>query len=235
MTKGCSCSDLHRPPIPRISGETMHLLFTTDLGVKALVYMAASQNRIVAVADLAETLKAKPTAFKRPLKTLIDHEIISSFIGRSGGYLLQRDPQISLGETIAMLEQDLGLIPWMEPDEETGIVRHPNSIYGFAIEHAKTAFLTHLDQYTIADLAADPYTHSTLGEEATRKIVYVPPVQDRCSLAPSRNRKLRRRTATNNADYAANVRLLKSIVAMTPIRIVNEGPLIVRIRGGPPC
>ncbi|WP_085033711.1 RrF2 family transcriptional regulator [Ensifer aridi] len=141
----------------------MHLLFTTDLGVKALVYMAASQNRIVAVSDLAETFKAKPSAFKRPLKTLIDHEIISSFIGRSGGYLLQRDPsQISLGEAIAMLEQDFGLIPWMEPDEETGIVRHPNSIYRFAIQHAKTAFLTHLDQYTIADLAADPYTQAAL-------------------------------------------------------------------------
>ena len=66
-----------------------------------------------------------------------------------------RDPStLSLGEMIAMLEQDLALVPWLEPDEH-GVVQHPNSIYRFAIEHAKTAFFARLDHYTIADLAGN--------------------------------------------------------------------------------
>ena len=140
----------------------MHLLFTTDLGVKALVYMAASKEKLVSIADMAKTFDIKPTAFKRPLKTLNDNEIITSHAGRSGGYSLIRDPStLSLGEMIAMLEQDLALVPWLEPDEH-GVVQHPNSIYRFAIEHAKTAFFARLDHYTIADLAGDPFTQVAL-------------------------------------------------------------------------
>lgn len=138
--------------------KTMHLLFTTDLGVKALVYMAASKEKLISIADMAETFEVKTTAFKRPLKTLNDNDIITSHTGRSGGYSLHRDPStLSLGEIVAMLEQDFALVPWLEPDEN-GVVQHPNSIYRFAIEHAKTAFFAHLDNYTIADLAADPFT-----------------------------------------------------------------------------
>jgi len=140
----------------------MHLLSTTDLGVKALIYMAASKGALVAIADMAETFNVKTTTFKRPLKTLNDNAIITSYIGRSGGYSLTQDPaELYLGEMIAMLEQDLALVPWLEPDKN-GVVAHPNSIYRFAIEHAKTTFLGHLDQYTIADLAADPFTLAAL-------------------------------------------------------------------------
>lgn len=140
----------------------MHLLSTTDLGVKALVYMAASKEKLVAIADMAETFQVKTTAFKRPLKTLNDNGIITSQTGRAGGYSLIRDPaELCLGEMIALLEQDLALIPWLEPDEH-GRVQHPNSVYRFAVEHAKTAFFAHLDHYTIAVLAADPYTQAAL-------------------------------------------------------------------------
>ena len=140
----------------------MHLLFTTDLGVKALIYMAASKKKLVAVADMAETFAVKATAFKRPFRTLSDKGIIDSQTGRSGGYWLIRDPaELGLGEMIALLELDLALVPWLEPDEN-GVVRYPNSIYRFAIEHAKATFFAHLDHYSIADLAADPFTLAAL-------------------------------------------------------------------------
>ena len=140
----------------------MHLLFTTDLGVRALIYMAASEEKLVTIADMAETFQVKATAFKRPFKILSDEGIIKSQTGRTGGYSLLRDPtELFLGEMIAMLEQDLALVPWLEPDEN-GVVKHPNSTYRFAIEHAKTTFVAHLDHYSIADLAADPYTRVAL-------------------------------------------------------------------------
>src|SRR5690606_16140878 len=92
----------------------MRLLASTDLGVKILVYMAASSEPQVTVAEMSKTYEVKVTSLKRPLKTLIDHNIVASTTGRAGGYMLRGDPtKLTLGEVIELLEIDLALVPWM--------------------------------------------------------------------------------------------------------------------------
>lgn len=140
----------------------MRLLASTDLGIKALVYMAAKDGAIVTFAELAGHFGVKPSAFRRPFRPLIDNGVVFSYAGRGGGYRLQKDPnQITLGEVIRLLEGDSALVAWMDPDAG-GVVPNPNCSYRFAMERAKKAMLDQLDKFTVGALAANPETLAVL-------------------------------------------------------------------------
>jgi len=141
----------------------MQLLYSTDLGLKALIFMAVNRDRLVGIAEMGDVFQVKQPAFRRPLKALADNGIIGTQVGRSGGYILRKDPgDIYLGEIIDMIEREFNFLPLMEVDENGG-VKHPNSILRFALEQAKTSFFARLDHYTIADISEDPHTLVALG------------------------------------------------------------------------
>lgn len=141
----------------------MQLLFTTDLTIKALTYMAVNHPSVATFTGLGKAFDVVPTAFKRPYRVLIDRGIVTSIQGRNGGLRLQKDPgKIYLGELISLLETDMYVVPLMRPDE-TGSNSYPDSIYRFTAVHATLAFLAKFDGVTIADLAADPHTKSAFG------------------------------------------------------------------------
>ena len=50
----------------------MRLLASTDLGVKILLYMAACSKERVTIAEMNQYFQVKPSAYKAPLKSLID-------------------------------------------------------------------------------------------------------------------------------------------------------------------
>ncbi len=143
--------------------KRMQLLFTTDLAIKALTYMAVNNKSVATFMELGKEFDVVPTAFKRPFRVLIDKGIVSSVQGRNGGLKLQRDPaKIYLGELIALLESDMHVVPLLKPNE-SGAPNHPDSVYRFTAVHATLAFLSKWDGVTIADLAADPHTRSAFG------------------------------------------------------------------------
>jgi len=140
----------------------MNLLSTTDLGIKALTYMAVNQGEISLLADMSRIFQTKPTAFKRSFRKLVKNKIIITHAGRNGGYSLALNPSnISLGKIIKMLEPDVPIISSMEPDENA-VMEYLKSTYNLAIKEAETSFFSVLDRYTIADLASDPLTLKAL-------------------------------------------------------------------------
>ena len=146
--------------------------------------MAASSRPKVSIAEMNEIYKVKPAAYKGPLKRLIDNGIVTSYTGRGGGYSLRRDPaKLTLGEVIGLLEGDFNLVPWIEATDETGAIEHPNSVYRFALIHAKAAFFKQLDHYSIAEIAADPFTQKALKishlAKQSRSEAFPPPSKSR--------------------------------------------------------
>jgi len=140
----------------------MNLLSTTDLGIKALIYMAVNQGEISLLADMSRIFQTKPTTFRRPFKIFLKNKIIISHMGRTGGFSLALNPsKISLGKIIKMLEPDVPIISWMQPDENE-VMEYLKSTYNLAIKEAETSFFSTLDRYTIADLASDPLTLKAL-------------------------------------------------------------------------
>jgi len=143
-------------------GFNMNLLLTTDLSIKALIYMTLNQGEISLLADMSSIFQANPTTFKRPFRKLVKNKIIITHAGRNGGYSLARNPsKIFLGKIIKMLEPDVPMISWMRFDEDS-VVDYLKSTYNLAIKEAETSFFSTLDRYTIADFANDPHTQKSL-------------------------------------------------------------------------
>lgn len=143
--------------------QSMQLLFSTDIAIKALTYMALLDDESVTITQLCKVFGQNQQAYRRPFSLLVEKGIILSQQGRGGGFRLKENPRnIYLGEVINLLETDMYIIPLLEPIQGDAI-QHPNSIYRFAAEHARVAFLLKFDNFTIADLAADPYTLAAFG------------------------------------------------------------------------
>lgn len=141
----------------------MHLLSSTDVGLKALLFMAACPRRYVQQPEISDLFRINDYALKRPFRALVDGGIISLKMGRWGGYSLKRAPKtVTLEEVVKLLERDFHLIPAMKPNEG-GFPLCPNSTYFFALDRAVKAFFYELSNFTIAELAGDPYTLKLLG------------------------------------------------------------------------
>jgi len=140
----------------------MNLLLTTDLSIKALIYMTINQEEISLLADISNIFQANPTSFKRPFRKLVKNKIIITYAGRNGGYSLACNPsKITLGKVIKILEPNVPMISWIESDEGE-VATYLKSTYNLAIKEAETLFFSVLDRYTIADLANDPFTLEAL-------------------------------------------------------------------------
>lgn len=127
--------------------------------------MALIGEGTVTVPELCKIFGQTQQALRRQFRILAEKGIIESQTGRSGGFRLSADPaRIYLGELIALLETDMNIIPLLEPADD-GTIQHPNSVYRFAAEHARRAFLLKFDNVTIEDLAQDPYTLAAFGIE----------------------------------------------------------------------
>lgn len=141
----------------------MRLLSSTDVGVKALLVIAVNPDRKVQQSEIAEILDVKVHILKRPLGTLIQNGIITSHIGRSGGYSCSRPARrVTLAEVVNILEREFHLIPAMDPSNP----RHMDdrdATYTFVLRQAKEAFLSELSKCTIEELASDPATLQILG------------------------------------------------------------------------
>jgi len=66
----------------------MNLLFTTDLGIKSLIYMAVNQEKISLLSEMTRIFQTKSTTFRRPFKIFLKNKIIIPHAGRNGGYSL---------------------------------------------------------------------------------------------------------------------------------------------------
>jgi FeS assembly SUF system regulator len=82
-----------------------------DYGTLVLTYMAGSPERVFSAADLAATLGLGQPTVSKVLKSLGQHQLVTSSRGAKGGYVLGRPAaQISIANIIDALEdQPFGL------------------------------------------------------------------------------------------------------------------------------
>lgn len=144
----------------------MRLLASTDIGVNALIYMAAALPReVVQASEIQDSFGVVQSALKRPFRILGDAGIITTRMGRSGGYSWLRDPElVTLCDVIQLLEVDFEITPILALDDNQN-VQHPKAILRFVYERSRMAFLKELERFTFAEIAGDPYTLAALGLE----------------------------------------------------------------------
>lgn len=131
----------------------MRLSRFTDISLRALLYLGAAPERVVATREMADRLVVSREHLMKCLRALSDLELVESVQGRAGGYRVsRRRGDMRLGDLVRRLEPSLAMAECFEPDSTcplTGRCRLAG-----ALASAQAAFLADLDRQTIDDLIA---------------------------------------------------------------------------------
>ena len=136
----------------------MNLAKFTDYALRVCLYLAAREERIVPISELARAHRLPQSSLMKVVNQLVEGGFLTSTRGRSGGVRLSQPATATgVGVIVRHMEGDAQLV-----DCTTCILRGSCGLVG-ALRHAKETFYQMLDQTTLADaLAGHPRTLAIL-------------------------------------------------------------------------
>lgn len=132
----------------------MQLSLKTDYALRMLMALA-STDEVLSVDWMAEHYGISRNHLAKVAQQLNAHGLVNTTRGRSGGMQLAREPdQINVGSIVREFERLDGFVACMGGEHACTIdgVCGLKSALGGALE----AFLSHLDRFTLADIARKP-------------------------------------------------------------------------------
>ena len=130
----------------------MRLNVQTDYALRLLSHLAANDDRLVTIAEVAERYRISKNHLMKVAHMLGQHDLIETMRGRAGGLRLSKPARsIGVGEVVRSMENDFALVECMAPDEGDCLIRRACRLKGI-LQEAADAFLAVLDQYTLDDL-----------------------------------------------------------------------------------
>lgn len=133
----------------------MRLSRYTDIGLRALMYIAA-HGRNVSAREVAEAFHVSRDHVTKSMQGLVALGMLTSTPGRYGGFEMDTDPQsVRLGELVRRLEPNLAIAECFA--EESTCPLTDACELSSALYEARDAFFTSLDRYTLADLVTGTY------------------------------------------------------------------------------
>lgn len=131
----------------------MRLTVYTDYSLRVLVFLAVNDGQLATIAEIAGAYAISKNHLMKVAHQLGLAGYVETVRGKGGGLRLARPPQdIVLGEVVRRTEPDMALVPCFAPDDASCAIFSGCLLRG-ALSEARDAFLTALDQYTLADLA----------------------------------------------------------------------------------
>jgi Rrf2 family nitric oxide-sensitive transcriptional repressor len=132
----------------------MQLTQFTDFSLRALIYLARlPESEQATISEIAQFHKISRNHLVKVINNLANQGFIQTTRGKGGGLKLARPPHtIVIGDVVRVTEPNMDLVECFNPKTNTcGIVR------GCALKaqlyEARRAFMTVIDQYTLADAA----------------------------------------------------------------------------------
>ena len=135
----------------------MQLSKFTDYSLRLLMFLVAHQGRWVSTAEISTAFDISFHHVAKVAQSLVRLGWTESVRGRSGGLRLVVDPStVSVGDLVRHLE-DLRWVECFDP-ASGNCVLHGNCVLEKSLHRAQQAFLTELDQTSLADLVAGSTT-----------------------------------------------------------------------------
>lgn len=129
----------------------MRLTHHADLGLRVLMYLALTGERRVTIGEIAQAHSISRNHLTKVVHALATHGYVRSARGVGGGIVLAARPeQINIGDVIASLEPDFGLVECFRPENQCVIT--PACRLPRILDEALRAFRDVLGCYTLADL-----------------------------------------------------------------------------------
>lgn len=132
----------------------MRITRYTDYSLRVLIYLALQPDRLATIQGIADSYDISKSHLMKVVHHLTQSGYIQSIRGKNGGLRLNRLPEeINIGVLVRETEQDLNLVECFSDNNQCCIT--PVCGLKHMLAEALDAFLTTLDQYTLADVLAE--------------------------------------------------------------------------------
>jgi Rrf2 family nitric oxide-sensitive transcriptional repressor len=140
----------------------------SDYALRLMMYLATHPDRLCTIEEVAAVYGISRNHLTKLAFELGKAGYIKTVRGRYGGLTMARDPQsIGVGEVIRHTEEDFALVECFRAGQNHCVITGACRLRG-VLSKALAAYLTVLDQYTLADLVADPDSLTVLYAMAPR-------------------------------------------------------------------
>lgn len=133
----------------------MRINVHSDYGLRVLMYLAAQKGKRANIDEIAAAYGISKNHLMKVVHALAKHGFIKTVRGRGGGMCLATLPdKIKVGDILRAMENDLALVECMGDNNQCRIAKVCRLKRAF--QKALQAYLRELDQWSIADLVAEP-------------------------------------------------------------------------------
>jgi Rrf2 family nitric oxide-sensitive transcriptional repressor len=130
----------------------MRLTLYTDYSLRVLLYLAAKEDEIVTITEMADFYKVSRNHLVKVVHNLGLKGFIHTIRGKNGGIRLARKPEdIVIGDVVRRMEPDFDLLECFNPVEDQCVITNTCSLK-YLLLGARDNFLAMLDKYTVADV-----------------------------------------------------------------------------------
>lgn len=135
----------------------MRLTSYTDYALRVLIFLAAKDNdELSSIREISEVYGISKNHLMKIIYGLGKMGIIETIRGRNGGIRLAKEPKdINIGAVVRQTEEDFRIVECFDSDHNVCVIS-PVCTLRHILHEALAAYLHVLDQYTLADLVADP-------------------------------------------------------------------------------
>ena len=142
----------------------MQLSRFTDYTLRVLFYVAANNDRLVTLSEIASFYDISIEHLRKVVHALSKSGYLDTYRGKNGGFKLAKAAaEINLAAVVIHAEGDTPLI---DCEKQNCLLTGFCSLQS-ALDQAQEAFLNSLRQYTLADLISNKGMHDRLIAHAT--------------------------------------------------------------------
>lgn len=128
----------------------------TNYAFRVLIMLAANPQRTVSLTEVAKAYDISINHLKKVSARLVEHNLVSTERGRSGGLkLIKAADDIKLGEIFRISQTDTAFVECLGDSEEKGCVISPVCKLQSIFQQALVNFIAFMDDYTLSDLVAN--------------------------------------------------------------------------------
>lgn len=139
----------------------MHITRYSDYALRVLIYLAAEPERVATIQAISESYGISRSHLMKVVNRLNQLGYVQATRGKNGGLRLGQPPaQINVGELFRRTEPDLDLVECFTASDRCAIT--PVCKLKHVFHDAREAFLSVLDDYTLADLVAPEHRHQLM-------------------------------------------------------------------------
>lgn len=134
----------------------MRVTLHTDYAFRMLMLLAAEPDKLHTIEQIAQRHGISRNHLMKVAQTLIQAGFVEGVRGRSGGLRLAKSAEkLRLGAIMRVTEDHFELVECFNRADNRCVIAAACSLKS-PLEEAMSAFLDVLDQYTLADLVANP-------------------------------------------------------------------------------